>query len=257
MSHHTLDISSISAKGLKLKKVSCFSNKMGLYATVSIDGSSNSSEQKTPIDKNGGSNPIWNSPMKFIINDVPAAQQTVVVKLKAERIIRDKVIGQVHVPMKELLDNYGDSKGENHISYTVVTPSGKAKGVLDLRLKFGDELVNYPTGPGHGVVDVYQHPPAPAYGGYPPPAPAYGGGYPPALAYGGGYPPAPAYGGAYVPAPGYGPYMPYAAPAAPVQQPQQRVIPGLVAAGVEAVTLGVVKGLVTNTFFGDGNGFNF
>ncbi|KAK7841992.1 protein SRC2 [Quercus suber] len=187
MSHPTLDISSISAKDLKLKKVSCFSNKMGLYATVSINGSSNSSEQKTPIDKNGGSNPMWNSPMKFIINDVLAAQQTVVVKLKAERIIRDKVIGRVRVPMKELLDNYGDSKGENHISYTVVTPSGKAKGVVDLRLKFG-ELVNYPTGPGHGVVDVYQHPPTPAYGG----------GHLPALAYGGGYPPAPAYGGAYV-----------------------------------------------------------
>lgn len=256
MSHRTLDISSISAKDLKLKKVSCFSNKMGLYATVSIDGSSNSSEQKTPIDKNGGSNPIWNSPMKFTINDVAAAQQTVVVKLKAERIIRDKVIGRVCVPMKELLDNYGDSEGENHTSYTVVTPSGKAMGVLDLRLKLG-ELVNYPTGPGHGVVDVYQHPPTPAYGGYPPPAPAYGGGCPPVLACGGGYPPAPAYGGAYVPAPGYGPYMPYTAPDAPVQQPQQRVIPGLVAAGVEAVIFGAVKGLVTNTFFGDGNGFNF
>ena len=112
MSHRTLDISSISAKYLKLKKVSCFSNKMGLYATVSIDGSSNSSEQKTPIDKDGGSNPIWNSPMKFIINDVPAAQQTIVVKLKAERIIQDKVIGRIRVPMEELLDNYGDSKGE-------------------------------------------------------------------------------------------------------------------------------------------------
>ena len=94
---------------------------------------------------------------------------------------------------------------KKNISYTVVTPSGKAKGVLDLRLKFG-ELVNYPTGPGHGVVDVYQHPPTLAYGGYPPPASAYGGGYPPALAFGGGYPPAPAYGGAYVPAPRYGPY---------------------------------------------------
>ncbi|XP_065636614.1 protein SRC2 [Quercus suber] len=227
MSHRTLDISSISTKDLKLKKVSCFSNKMGLYANVSIDGSGNSSEQKTPIDKNGGSNPIWNSPMKFTINDVAAAQQTVVVKLKAERIIRDKVIGQ-----------WEGQRGTG------------------LRLKF-EELVNYPTGPGHGVVDIYQHPPAPAYGGYPPPAPAYGGGYPPALAYGGGYPPALAYGGAYVPAPGYGPYMPYTAPAAPVQQPQQRVIPRVLAAGVEAVTLGVVKGLVTNTFFGDGNGFNF
>ncbi|KAK7841995.1 protein src2 [Quercus suber] len=231
MSHRTLDISSISTKDLKLKKVSCFSNKMGLYANVSIDGSGNSSEQKTPIDKNGGSNPIWNSPMKFTINDVAAAQQTVVVKLKAERIIRDKVIGQVRVPMKELLDNYGDSKGENHISYTWEGQRGTG-----LRLKF-EELVNYPTGPGHGVVDIYQHPPAPAYGGYPPPAPAYGGGYPPALAYGGGYPPALAYGGAYVPAPGYGPYMPYTAPAAPVQQPQQRVIPRVLAAGVEAVKI--------------------
>lgn len=118
----------------------------------------------------------------------------------------------------------------------------------------------YPTGPGppgHGVVGAYQHQPAPAYGGYPPPppppAPAYGSGYtyPPALTYGCAYPPAPAYGGGYlafVPAP-YGPYIPYTAPAA---QPRSPVISGIVADGIEALVIGVVRGAITYTLFGDG-----
>ena len=115
----------------------------------------------------------------------------------------------------------------------------------------------YPTGPGppaHGVVGAYQHQPAPAYGRYPPPpAPAYGGGYtyPSAPAYGCGYPPAPAYGGGYlafVPAP-YGPYLPYTAPAA---QPKSPVIFSIVAAGIEALAIGVFRGAITNTWFSDG-----
>lgn len=115
----------------------------------------------------------------------------------------------------------------------------------------------YPTGPGYGVVGAYQHQPAPAYGGYSPPpapAPAYGGGYtyPPPPAYGGGYPPAPAYCGGYpafVPAP-YGPYIPYTAPAA---QPKSPIISGIVKAAIEVLAIGVFRGAVTNTLFGDGN----
>ena len=105
----------------------------------------------------------------------------------------------------------------------------------------------YPTGPGppaHRVVGACQHQPALAYGGYPPPPPpAYGGEYT--------YPPAPAYGGGYlafVPAP-YGPYLPYTAPAA---QPKSPVISGTVAAGIEALAIGVFRGAITDTWFGDG-----
>lgn len=124
----------------------------------------------------------------------------------------------------------------------------------------------YPTGPGHEV-GAYHQPSALAHSGrYLPPngsgyptAPPYGSGYWSASAYGGGtgwYPTGPAYGSYH--APGYVPYI-YTAPVAvPVQQHQNRpVIPGIVAAGIEALAIGVFKAAIANNLFGDGSGFNF
>ena len=143
----------------------------------------------------------------------------------------------------------------------------------------------YPTRPGHGAVGAYYHSPAPAHGRYPPPhAPAYGSVYPPAPLYGSGYPPAHAYGG-YPTAPAYGRYPPPPAPAygsvylpappygggyppahayggyppAPAYGGYQNrpIIPGIVAAGIEALAIGVFRAAITNNLFGDGGGFNF
>ena len=122
----------------------------------------------------------------------------------------------------------------------------------------------YPTRPGHGAVGAYYHPPAPAHGRYPPPpAPLYGGGYPPAHAYG-GYPTTPAYGSVYLPAPPYGGGYPPAHayggyPPAPAYGGYQNrpIIPGIVAAGIEALAIGVFRAAITNNLFGDGGGFNF
>ncbi len=219
-----LDIVIKSAKDLK--DVNLFS-KMDVYAIVSIMGDYNNnnmaSKQKTPIDKDGGTNPKWNFLMKFTV-DITAAQQnrlTLVVKLKSERNFGDKDIGEVHVPMKELLDSFGDSKDDKHLSYSVRTPSGKAKGVLDFTYKFGEKftasahehkknvhdtpVTAYPVGYGAaagssaGAAAAYLPP-----GGYPPPG-GMAGAYPYAHPPQGGYshPPAPVYSG-YPPAQGYG-----------------------------------------------------
>uniref|UniRef100_A0A7N2L456 Uncharacterized protein n=1 Tax=Quercus lobata TaxID=97700 RepID=A0A7N2L456_QUELO len=65
-----------------------------------------------------------------------------VVKIKAEKkLAGDKEVGEVHVPIKELLESYGEeSKDERRASYSVRTPSGKAKGVLDFTYKFGEKF---------------------------------------------------------------------------------------------------------------------
>lgn len=145
MASPILCINSISAKGLGLKGViSCCSNNKGVYADVFISGDNKSPKQKTPIDKTGSTNPSWKVPMMFPINvDVPVAQaqQTFVVKLKVVGFLGDKVIGQVHVPMVEVLKGYVDTKGENRMSCCVMIPGGY-KGKLDINFEF-KELIAY------------------------------------------------------------------------------------------------------------------
>lgn len=236
MEYRPLDITLISAKDLK--DVNLFS-KMDVYAVVSIAGDPRS-KQKTPVHKDGGTNPTWNFQMKFYIDEAASHQNrlSLVFQLRSNRSFGEKDIGEVHVPVKELLDNVGDGKSARFVSYQVRTPSGKPKGVLNFSYKFGEKVTGavatpkagepvmaYPAPVGTSVPYIppgysggYPLPgtagykPAPQPEPYPPagyPQPVMGYGYPPS----GGYPPS-ASGYGYRPAPGYG-YP-------PVQQPPKK-----------------------------------
>ncbi|KAF3456203.1 hypothetical protein FNV43_RR00853 [Rhamnella rubrinervis] len=235
MEQRTLDIKVVSAKGLKDVNLI---GKMDVYAVVSISGDSHPKQKtKTNVDKDCGSNPTWNYPMKFTVNEIAAKQNrlTLVFDLRCERTFGDKDIGQVVVPVSELLDSKGDENSMKCVTYQVRTSSGKPKGELNFSYKFGDKVVveavapkaaepvtAYPA-PGAGPsVPAYPPPAGHPYGAYPPPQPGYGG-YPPppAAPYGGYQPPPPGYaypppqpGYGYPPAPGYG--------QPPLQQPQKK-----------------------------------
>ena len=136
-----LDITINSAKDLQ--DVNLFF-KMKVYAAVSIQDYNLIKDdtcmqlQITPIDKDCGPNPEWNFSMKFRV-DTFASQQNrliLVVELKADKKLGNKDIGEVQVPMKELLDKFGESKNEISVSYSVITPSGEAKGLLYFTYKF-------------------------------------------------------------------------------------------------------------------------
>nr|GEX26988.1 hypothetical protein [Tanacetum cinerariifolium] len=205
---------------------------MDVYAVAYISGSNEETQKhKTPVDKDGDSNPTWNFPMKFTINESLALQNrlTLVVKIKTEGMFGDKDVGEVHVPVKELLQGF-NGKVVQFVSYQVRKPSGKPKGELAFSYKFDDTLAQvapaYPGGAypmGYAPVNKPDEPvtaypaskpnktdePVMAYpkieehaasgsgSVYPPPA-----GYPGAPASGAptGYPP-PGAGGAYYPPP--------------------------------------------------------
>ncbi|PWA64764.1 C2 calcium-dependent membrane targeting [Artemisia annua] len=147
---------------------------MDVYAVVYITGNdpSQDQKQKTPVDKDGDANPTWNCPMKFTVNEAIALQNrlTLVVKIKTEGMFGDKDVGEVHVPVKELLQGY-NGKMVQFVSYQVRKPSGKPKGELSFSYKFSDTLA-----PAAGQVGQ-----APAYsntGVYPTGyAPVLGSGY--------------------------------------------------------------------------------
>ncbi|KAL4636947.1 hypothetical protein ACB092_03G045200 [Castanea dentata] len=156
MSYRPLELVIQSAQGLKY--VNHF-KKMKPYAVVFICDHNNilhSSERKTSVDSEGGSNPTWNFNVKFTIN-LAIAQENhldLVVKLKSRRKthgLRDKDIGEVRVLISELLQCFGDdddaAEDEKHMSRNVVTSDGEAQGALVFSYKFGTTVDHPPTDP--------------------------------------------------------------------------------------------------------------
>ena len=76
--------------------------------------------------------------MKFYVNTFASQQNRLilVVELKADKKLGNKDIGEVQVPMKELLERFGESNNEKSVSYSAITPSGDAKGLLYFTYKF-------------------------------------------------------------------------------------------------------------------------
>ncbi|KAF6135987.1 hypothetical protein GIB67_006879 [Kingdonia uniflora] len=224
-SYRPLEITVISAKDLK--DVNLFS-KMDVYSVVSIVGDARS-KQRTPVDKNCGSNPNWNFTVKFTIDEAMAKQNRSILlfQIRAEGSLGDKDIGEVQVPVKELFDGFGEAKVPQFVSYQVRKSSGKAKGVLNFSYKFGEKNPTFAPAPTHfagaavtklskgddepvtaypaavGTSTSYPQqrpypPPLPQAGQYPPegkyppagyPPPQPGYGYPPQQQQGYGYPP--------------------------------------------------------------------
>ncbi|KAF1881511.1 hypothetical protein Lal_00021490 [Lupinus albus] len=162
MEYRTLELNVVSAKDIKYVNLL---SKMDVYAVVSMSGDShNGQKMKTHVHRDGGTNPSWNFPVKFTVNESLAHQNrlSLEIKLFSERTFAgDTLIGTVCIPVKELIDNPGDGSFR-HVSYQVRTQSGKAKGLLNLSYKFGDKV----TAPIKAA-------PAPVPGVYPPPAVAY------------------------------------------------------------------------------------
>lgn len=215
MEYRTLELNIISAKDLK--DVNLFS-KMDVYAVVSVSGDTHHPQSATTnVHKDGGTSPTWNFPMKFTVNESLIQQNrlSLEVKLVSHRTLAGAtVIGTVHVPLKELLDNDGGDS-LRQVSYQVRKSSGKAKGTFNFSYKFRErvEAPAMKSAPKHEPVMAYP-PPSAAAGGsssvpygtaYPPPQYAAGYGYPQQGQPGYGHPPQGQPGYGYPPAqPGYG-----------------------------------------------------
>ncbi|GFY94874.1 hypothetical protein Acr_10g0002590 [Actinidia rufa] len=144
MEYRQLDITVISAENLK--DVNLIS-EMDVYVEVSIGGDP-IGKRKTHVDKQGGKSPKWNHHLKFAV-DVLAANSALHLyfRIRSDRHLGDKDIGDVTVPIKELLDAApAATDGERVVEYPAHTPSGKPKGTLKFSYKLGDKLAA-PAGP--------------------------------------------------------------------------------------------------------------
>ncbi|XP_047313806.1 protein SRC2-like [Impatiens glandulifera] len=244
MEYRPLEITVISANDLK--DVGRFS-KMDVYVVVSLSDEP-CSTCRTPIHKDGGKSPKWNHKVKLFVNENYLSRNPkLIFNIRADRTFSDKDVGEVSIPLKDLLHSSDSISAERSVEYKVRTPKGKSEGKLKFSYKFGEKskqpvnstknsepVTAYPpfAGPSKDQSSYAQPPPAATAYQAPPPATAYqappaatayqappaattGYGYPP-QGYG-GYPPPPprgyggyppaAYGG-YPPPAGYGGYPP-------------------------------------------------
>jgi len=161
----TLEITLTSAKDLK--NVNIFS-KLETYAVVSLS-SDPQTRKRTPTDRENGRNPKWNAPMKF---QIPASSINQLLNLdiyiRAERALGDRIVGKVHVPIKDFVSEARDPNRVRYMSYQVRRPSGRPKGVINFEYKFDGASV--PQLPPPLIVDE----PVTAYpvGYFPPPPPS-------------------------------------------------------------------------------------
>uniref|UniRef100_A0A0E0JT98 C2 domain-containing protein n=1 Tax=Oryza punctata TaxID=4537 RepID=A0A0E0JT98_ORYPU len=186
MALRTLELTLISAKDLK--DVNLLS-KMEVYAVVSLSGDPRS-RQRIATDRAGGRNPTWNAAaLRFTVPASGAGSLHVL--LRAERALGDRDVGEVHIPLSELLSGAPDGAvPAKFVSYQVrKISSGKPQGVLNFSYKIGEVTQSGAYSGASPPVAYGQAPPAPAYppsAAYPPAAKADGAAaaaYPPQSTY--------------------------------------------------------------------------
>ncbi|XP_042018844.1 protein SRC2-like [Salvia splendens] len=114
---------------------------MDVYVVVSISGGDGNSKlkTKTPIHHGGGTNPTWTFPMKFAVDEAALTQNRLMLDfdIKCEKALGNRVIGEVHVPVKELLDIPAKAcAAKNFVTYQVKKPDGRPKGNLTFSYHF-------------------------------------------------------------------------------------------------------------------------
>ncbi|CAI9291474.1 unnamed protein product [Lactuca saligna] len=183
MDSRPLDITVISASGLD-NFLLVF--KMKVYVVVSLINGKSVIEKKTHMSN--GRNPRWNHRIKFPVEESAIQTSTLLFVLRQHRMLGDKDIGEVSIPVRELLEtNSGYGSTEHEVDYQVQSTRGKCKGTTYMVNQQG--MPAYPQQPYSttppGYVNYPCGPAPPQYGGtwYPPPGTTPPGTYP--------YPPPP------------------------------------------------------------------
>lgn len=149
MNLYPLDITVISASGLK--NVNVFM-KMGVYVVVSLISTNSIVKQKTHVS-NGNKNPRWNRRISFVVQESAIQSSTLLFILHSKRVLGDRIIGEVLIPVHELLENGpGCGTGEHVVEYQVCSIRGKSRGTLAFSHKFKEKINNIDNN-----INIYPH----------------------------------------------------------------------------------------------------
>ncbi|KAL8251667.1 hypothetical protein R6Q59_035360 [Mikania micrantha] len=133
-----LDINVISASGLK--NVNLFM-KMSVYVVVSLISGNSIIKHKTHVS-NGNRNPRWSHMIQFLVQESTILNSTLLFALHSKRVLGNRIIGEVSIPVRELLENVlGSETNEHIVEYQVRSIRGKARGSLTFSHKFKKKIL--------------------------------------------------------------------------------------------------------------------
>ncbi|XP_071696379.1 protein SRC2 homolog [Rutidosis leptorrhynchoides] len=156
MEYRPLDITVISANGLK-NFLLFF--RMKVYVVVKLINGKSVVEKKTHASR--GRNPKWNHRMKFPVEDSAINTTNLLFVLRQRRFWGDKDIGEVSIPVRELVDlDTRSGTSEHVVDYQVKTVRGKSVGTFTFSHQFIEKP--FPARDSTGTSGS-NHPPGPAY----------------------------------------------------------------------------------------------
>ncbi|KAK8448377.1 hypothetical protein SEVIR_7G041652v4 [Setaria viridis] len=189
MAYRELELTLVSAR--ELKNVNLIT-RMDVYAVVTISGDP-LTRQCTAPDPSGGRNPRWDATLRFAVPPTAAAAagSCLHVLLRAERVLGDRDIGEVVVPLADLLAGAPAAGPQQPqvASYQVrKVHRWEPRGVLNVAYRLGPVVapveaaerkpppavmgMAYPDAPVGVPSSQPLQPPADAYQPPPPPRPA-------------------------------------------------------------------------------------
>ncbi|KAJ1269951.1 hypothetical protein BS78_06G017500 [Paspalum vaginatum] len=165
MAYRELELTLLSARDLKNVNLI---TRMDVYAVATISGDP-LTRQCTAPDPHGGRHPCWNATLRFNVPPTAAAAAGAClhVLLRAERVLGDRDVGEVVVPLADLLAAAAPAgpTPPQLASYPVrKVHRWEPRGVLNVSYRLGPVVA--PVG-----VDQQQPPSRPAAHAYPPPPP--------------------------------------------------------------------------------------
>ncbi|POO01902.1 C2 domain containing protein [Trema orientale] len=113
----------------------------------------NNQLQRTPTDREGDGNPEWNHEMRFLIgkdSDSGSDHLFLHLDLRHDGVlfgIGDRTIGEVRIPLKDLMDEASSNGVVRFVRYQVKGSDGKPNGVLNLSYKFNSRSGKKPLNP--------------------------------------------------------------------------------------------------------------
>ncbi|KAJ4817263.1 Protein SRC2 [Rhynchospora pubera] len=237
MEYRTLDLTLISARDLKNVN---FISKLQAYAIMSIPGSLQF--QQTPVDRHGNKNPKWNYTANFFIPaDGNLVDGNLRILIRANRILGDKNIGEVYIPLKSLMpyDGCNGTRAAYFASYQIrKAGSRKPRGVINISYMLREQLPSLPMSQTQEPVKLREQLATPPMSQlqepvrtYPPPRPTYAQPY-------------------AAPVGGFGRPPPVCVYGYPQQQPMQQIMPNQNNFGM-GLEVGLLGGALGGLLIGD------
>ncbi|PUZ46124.1 hypothetical protein GQ55_7G023200 [Panicum hallii var. hallii] len=179
MAYRELELTLLSARDLKNVNLI---TRMDVYAVVTISGDP-LTRQCTAPDPSGGRNPCWNATLRFAVPPTAAAAVggCLHVLLRAERVLGDRDVGEVIIPLADLLAGAPTSGPQQPqlASYQVrKVHRWEPRGMLNVSYRLGPVVAPVaepqekpPVVMAYPVGVPSSQPPRPPADAYPPPPP--------------------------------------------------------------------------------------